>query len=54
MQTNAPHPEHAAAMDAKAAADLLQALEALRGELGGIADDIIALLRGAGVTPPAH
>jgi hypothetical protein len=47
MQTNAPHPEHAAAVDAKSAAELLQALEALR-------DDIITLLRGAGVTPPTH
>jgi hypothetical protein len=54
MQTNTPHPEHAAAVDAKSAAELLQALEALREELGGIADDIITLLRGAGVTPPTH
>ena len=53
MQTNAPHTEHAAA-NTKAAADLLEGLEALREELGSIADDIITLLRGAGVTPPAH
>lgn len=53
MQADAPHPEHAVA-STKSAADLLQGLEALREELGGIADDIITLLRGAGVTPPAH
>ena len=34
------------------AAALLEGLETLRDELGGIADDIIALLRRAGVTPP--
>lgn len=52
MQPDASHTEHTAA--ANAAADLLEGLEALREELGSIADDIITLLRGAGVTPPAH
>ena len=33
------------------AADLLQALEALREEIGSLADDIIDALRDAGVTP---
>ena len=33
------------------AADLLQGLEALREELGSVADDIISALRDAGVTP---
>lgn len=33
------------------AADLLQALESLRDEIGGIAEDIISALREAGVTP---
>ena len=33
------------------AADLLQALESLRDEIGSLADDIISALRGAGVTP---
>ena len=33
------------------AADLLQALETLRNELGSVADDIISVLREAGVTP---
>ena len=33
------------------AADLLQALETLREELGSDADDIISALREAGVTP---
>ena len=36
------------------AAELLEGLEALREELGAIADDIIVLLRGAGVTPTLH
>lgn len=39
------------------AADLLQALESLREEIGSIADDIIDVLRDAGVTPaqePVH
>lgn len=36
------------------AADLLQGLEALREELGTIADDIILLLRDAGVAPTLH
>ena len=33
------------------AADLLQALESLREEIGSVADDIIHVLRDAGVTP---
>lgn len=33
------------------AADLLQALESLRDEIGSIAEDIIRALREAGVTP---
>ena len=33
------------------AADLLQALESLRDELGSVAEDIISALREAGVTP---
>lgn len=33
------------------AADLLQALESLRDELGSVAEDIICVLREAGVTP---
>lgn len=33
------------------AASLLSALERLRGELGGVADELIRLLRAAGVTP---
>jgi len=36
----------------KEAADLLEGLEALREELGSIADELIELLRQAGVTPP--
>ena len=34
------------------AADLLEGLEALREELGSVAEDLILLLREAGVTPP--
>ena len=34
------------------AADLLEGLEALREELGSVADELILLLREAGVTPP--
>jgi hypothetical protein len=36
----------------KEAADLLEGLEALREELGSVADELIELLRKAGVTPP--
>ncbi len=36
------------------AVELLQGLEALREELGTIADDLILLLRDAGVTPTLH
>ena len=52
MQTNIPYPEPVATANAKAAADLLEGLESLREEVGSIAEDIITLLRGAGVTPP--
>lgn len=38
--------------DQTQAADLLEGLEALREELGSVADEIIELLRQAGVTPP--
>jgi len=36
----------------KEAADLLEGLEALREELGSIADELIVLLRQAGISPP--
>ncbi|MBT9612079.1 MAG: hypothetical protein IV108_02305 [Burkholderiales bacterium] len=38
--------------DINEAADLLEGLEVLREELGSIADELIELLRQAGVTPP--
>jgi len=38
--------------DTHEAADLLEGLEALREELGSVADELILLLREAGVTPP--
>lgn len=38
--------------DLNEAADLLEGLEALREELGSVADELIVLLRQAGVTPP--
>ncbi len=47
QQTNLP-PD----ADAKEAADLLEGLEALREELGDIADELIELLRQAGITVP--
>jgi len=37
---------------AKDAANLLEALEALRLELGSVGEDIITIMRDAGVTPP--
>lgn len=45
----APLPSSA---DMNEAADLLEGLEALREELGSLADELIVLLRQAGVTPP--
>ena len=36
----------------KQAAHLLEALEALRMELGNVGEDIITIMREAGVTPP--
>jgi hypothetical protein len=46
---------HSVHIDLKSrqAALLLERLETLRGELGVVAEDIIKLLRNAGVTPPA-
>lgn len=43
---------HAASLriEAKEAASLLQGLEAQRGELGVVAEELISLLRQAGVT----
>lgn len=38
--------------DLNEAADLLEGLEALREELGSVADELIVLLRQAGITPP--
>lgn len=37
---------------AKDAAILLEALEALRVELGSVGEDIITIMRDAGITPP--
>ena len=53
MSENVPLTEPTAAPEAEAA-NLLEGLEALREELGSIADDIILLLRDAGVKPPVH
>lgn len=36
----------------KEAANLLEALEALRFELGGLGEELIAIMREAGITPP--
>jgi hypothetical protein len=36
----------------KEAANLLEALEALRLELGSVGEDIITIMRDAGITPP--
>jgi hypothetical protein len=38
--------------DTKDAANLLEALEALRVELGSVGEDIITIMREAGITPP--
>ncbi len=42
------------AQDAGQAALLLERLETLRGELGAVGEDLIALLREAGAAPPAE
>lgn len=54
MHPDAPHAESPSFASTQAAADLLEGLEALREELGSVADELIALLRGAGITPPMH
>ncbi|MHB1232499.1 MAG: hypothetical protein ACYCZQ_07970 [Burkholderiales bacterium] len=54
MHPDTPHAESSSSASTQAAADLLQGLEVLREELGGVADELIALLRGAGITPPMH
>lgn len=36
----------------KEAANLLEALEKLRLELGGVGEDLITIMREAGITPP--
>jgi len=51
MPENTPPREPAQSAELQDAADLLQALESLREEIGSIADDIINVLREAGVTP---
>ncbi len=48
-KTSTGQPEQGAEL--QDAADLLQALEFLREEIGSIADDIINVMREAGVTP---
>lgn len=39
-------------LQAKEAAQLLEGLEAQREELGHVAEELITLLRGAGINPP--
>ena len=41
-------------LESRQAALLLERLEALRGELGMLGEDLIQLLRNAGVTPHAE
>jgi hypothetical protein len=41
-------------LESRQAAILLERLEALRGELGVVGEDLINLLRSAGVAPPAE
>jgi len=53
MPRNTPPTEPPPVAQLHNAADLLQGLEALREELGSVADDIINALRKAGVTPAA-
>ena len=48
-KTSTKQPEQS--VELQDAANLLQALESLREEIGTIADDIIDVLREAGVTP---
>jgi hypothetical protein len=50
MPVKLPPVDPAPAARLQDAAHLLQALETLRDELGGVADDIIRALREAGVT----
>ena len=52
MVTDAPQTALPSSADTNEAADLLEGLEALREELGSVADELILLLREAGVTPP--
>lgn len=52
MVPNAPPTALPPSTDLNEAADLLEGLEALREELGSVADELIVLLRRAGVTPP--
>jgi len=54
MHPDTPHAEFLSSANTQAAADLLEGLEALREELGSVADELIALLRDAGITPPMH
>ena len=51
MSHPSPPTEPPPATPLQDAAELLQALEILRDELGGVADEIICVLREAGVTP---
>ncbi|MHB1290917.1 MAG: hypothetical protein ACYCY5_01820 [Sulfuricella sp.] len=41
-------------LESRQAALLLERLETLRSELGRVGEDLISLLRGAGVVPPAE
>ena len=52
MVPDVPHAALSPSADLNEAADLLEGLEALREELGSVADELIVLLRQAGVTPP--
>lgn len=52
MVPDVPQVAVALPADPNEAADLLEGLEALREELGSVADELIELLRQAGVTPP--
>ena len=51
MPHKTPSREPAYSAKLQNAANLLQALESLRDEIGSLADDIINVLRDAGVTP---
>lgn len=52
MIPNIPMPAFPPSAYMNEASHLLEGLEALRGELGSIAEELIVLLRNAGVTPP--